>query len=331
MSPGGDATTGPVAPGSDPVLSAVLSRLARPFHGPAVVEAVCGLDERRAQRLVGVAVAASPEADRLLDSMPHTVRSLAVATADTPVRCQGEVRGPILWAETVSARAATAGDPGLFVCASPSKAFDTEENRVLAAALGTVRAAAEAGAPPLAASVGEARRARINGSRAARYLEHRGLADLSTRRPGGRAVARTRTGKRRATYRPAVELLARADDPLTPELLLPFVGTGLRARLALLVDVLDRVEAGTGEVLRLRAVRGALVAGPVRFRAVAGTDGRGGPLEEPGVHVAGLHLDATVALGDPVPSGRQVVRVASRNDLEQALEVALGTGDEREG
>ena len=47
----------------------------------------------------------------------------------------------MLWSETMSARSASAGDPGLFVCATTTKAYDTDENRVLKAALDAIRQA----------------------------------------------------------------------------------------------------------------------------------------------------------------------------------------------
>ncbi len=66
---------------------------------------------------------------------------MAIATTDKPERCYGELRGPVLWSETMSARSASAGDPGMFVCATTTKAYDTDENRVLKAALDVIRRA----------------------------------------------------------------------------------------------------------------------------------------------------------------------------------------------
>ena len=62
--------------------------------------------------------------------MPTTLRSLAIATTDRPERCYGEVRGPDPWGETISARPSRPGTQGMFVCATTTKAYDTDENRV---------------------------------------------------------------------------------------------------------------------------------------------------------------------------------------------------------
>ena len=58
-------------------------------------------------------------------------------TGIEPQRCIGELRGPVLWSETMSARASSFGDRDLFICATPSRAYDIDENRILVAALDT--------------------------------------------------------------------------------------------------------------------------------------------------------------------------------------------------
>ena len=106
-----------------------------------------------------------------------------------PERCYGELRGPVLWSETMSARSASAGDPGLFVCATTTKAYDTDENRVLKAALDAIRRAgvdAVHGSDTWHDDV--ARRARHNGNRASHLLEHRTLSGVPVTRVSGRAM-----------------------------------------------------------------------------------------------------------------------------------------------
>ncbi len=133
---------GPVAvvePGTG--TRAVLARLTRPYEPTRCTAALLGLPLRAARQLVGAVIATCDEAEDLLDAMPRIVRSMAIATTDRPERCHGELRGPVLWSETMSVRSATAGDPGLFVCATTTKAYDTDENRVLKAALAAVERA----------------------------------------------------------------------------------------------------------------------------------------------------------------------------------------------
>ena len=85
--------------------------------------------------MVGARIATSPEAEGLLDAMPTVVRSLATSLQTQTERCLGNLRGPVLWSETMSARASSFGDEGLFVCKTPSRAYDIDENRVLVASL----------------------------------------------------------------------------------------------------------------------------------------------------------------------------------------------------
>lgn len=88
-------------------------------------------------------MAGSPQAERLLDEFPRTVRGLATSMQIQNERCKGELRGPVLWSETMSARASSFGDPDLYVCMTPSHAYDIDENQVLMAALMAVRNAAK--------------------------------------------------------------------------------------------------------------------------------------------------------------------------------------------
>jgi hypothetical protein len=212
-------------------------------------------------------VATCDEAEDLLAAMPSIVRSLAIATTDRPERCMGELRGPVLWGETMSARSASAGDPGLFVCATTTKAYDTDENRVLKAALAAVeRAGRRAEDGVHGATDDVVRRARHNGHVAARLLEHQTLAQVPVTRPSGRVLQRTRAGSRRATYRPALALLHRAATPLGPDHLTTASDAATRADHDLLAAALVHLDRVTGSEAPLRSDHGGLTAGPISYR-----------------------------------------------------------------
>jgi len=247
-------------------LALVLERLARPYDPERVTAALLGLPNRVARQLVGAVLATSDEAEDLLEAMPAIVRSMAIATTDRAERCMGELRGPVLWAETMSARSASAGDPGLFVCATTTKAYDTDENRVLKAALDAIRRAArnaEHGMDSHADDV--VRRARHNGQHSAHLMEHQTLAQVPVVRPTGRALRRTRAGSRRHTYRPALALLRRAAEPMGADHLRAFADERTTGQLDLLGAVVERVEQVTGAPLVLRSDRGAITGGPITF------------------------------------------------------------------
>lgn len=308
---------------------ALLERLAQPHDPVRAVAALLGLPTRFARQLVGAALACSREAEALLSAMPHVMRSLAIATADRPTRCYGELRGPVLWSETMSARSASAGDPGLYVCATTTKAYDTDENRVLKAALDAIRVAGRDAEYGHDAAIDDVtRRARLNGHVASRMMEHQTLAAVPVTRVSGRALRRTRAGSRRATYRPALAVLRRAANPVEVEHLDPLIDKHTRARHALLVDVLEAVERAAGSVPPLRTAHGGLVAGPVRYHH----PGRRDDGQADGVtvgdvlldvpHPADLEPDRSRAQLEERAGGLRSVLVLEPSDVARAVELA---------
>jgi hypothetical protein len=116
----------------------------------------------------------------------------------------------------MSARASSFGDEGLFVCKTPSRAYDIDENRVLVAALDTIREAAHATEHANERGLEDplVRAARRSGNEASRFIDHPSLASVTRERPKPRAIKRTRSGKHRKSYQPALDMLERASNPL---------------------------------------------------------------------------------------------------------------------
>lgn len=252
-------------------VEAVLDRLVRPYDAPDVLAALVGVPVRLARQTLAAAMATSDQAEALLTAMPQILRSLAIATTDRPERCYGELRGPVLWSETMSSRSASAGDPGLFVCATTTKAYDNDENRVLKAAIDIVASSGRAAEAVGPVTEEVARIARHNGHRANRLLEHQTLAAVPVVRPDGRQLRRTRAGSRRNTYRPPLDLLRRAADPIDGGIVRSLAEGPTLAQIQLLAAVLERFDEVTGSERRsLRHQHGALVAGPVRYDHLTG-------------------------------------------------------------
>lgn len=253
------------------------SRLATPVEPTHAADALVGVRPADARRLLAVALAASPEADRVLAELPLTLRSLSVGTTSVPVRCDGEIRGPVMWSETMAARSASPGAGGVFICASPTKAYDTDENRVLVAAIFRLLRAArtaetevEAANPahrPLSVDV---RRARHNGEQARRALEHRSLQPVARVTPTGRMLQKTRTGAKAATFRHAVALLQRSWAEVGADDLEPFLDAATRAQHEVAADVVDALVARDVIGGRLRVVDGQVTAGPFAYAHPAG-------------------------------------------------------------
>jgi hypothetical protein len=302
------------------------SRLARPVDPAGAIEALAGVAPGRARQLVDLGLVTSPEVDRLLDRMHETLRSLAIATTASPVRSVGEIRGPVLWSETVAARSASPGAGDVFICASPVKAYDTDENRVLVHALVRIRSAART-ADPTAQAAGPdevLRRARYNGTRAIRALEHRTLASVSRAKPDGRAMRKARTGSKARSYRTAVAVLERAGEPVDVAQVVEHCDEHTRAQHHALLTLLDRLAPDAP--LHLDA--GMLRAGPVHYlhRHRPETNGLSGIL------LGNLLVDVPDDLdADPVQAeadllarshGHPSLVLHSPTDIERALRLA---------
>jgi hypothetical protein len=250
---------------SHPTL-AVWDLLARPFDSVAAASALLGLSRRTTDALAAAVLATSSETVELLTEMPRLLRSLSVATTSRPLRCLSEVRGPILWSETISARAASGGDPELMVCATPQRAYDTAENRVLVAALHQVVDAARSVERHLGGQGDQGRAARRLTGLALRYLDHRTLTGLPHRRPQRRDVARLRGGRRSRTYATALAVVDRAALGLSAEDIADVVDERTGARHALLVELVTQLRDRGHEVPALSVKMFGLVAGPVSYR-----------------------------------------------------------------
>ncbi len=241
--------------------------LRRPFDLAEVVDVAFGLPEKVVDQLIGSRLATCDEAERLLQRMPVLSRSLATTVTSRPERCQGEIRGPVLWSETTAARGASAGAPDVFVCAVPRRDYNIDENRVLVAALVAIRDAGKAAdiLPADAYDDDTLRRARANGAKALRWLQSAQLAKVPRGRPTGREIRRVRAGTRRSTYLPALKLLEEAFEPLKADDLAPFCDQRTSAQHRLVVG-LHRGLAERGTYLpSFRAHRGALRSGPIEY------------------------------------------------------------------
>ena len=293
------------------VADALWAAAATPIDTVRAAETLIGLTPAAARLTAAVVLTTSPEVDTLVGALSRMVRTLTVATNVRTERLFGEVRGPIVWNETLAARAATAGDPQLFVCASLKRAYDTPENRVLVSALRSIRDAGllveRQGLRTRNSDL--ARHVRRNAGQAMRYLDHRAISGVSPS-PDRRDVMRARSGKHRATYAPALAVLRRATAPIGPDHVAALSSPRARAQHAALVAVLDVLRRQGRPAPPLRSIGPAFSGGPVSFvhdehAARAGV--------APGIHVGDVLLDVE---GGSRP-GAVVVRDAS--DVAAAL------------
>lgn len=311
--------------------------LTRPRDTVDAAQTLFGLAPVITRQLMGAVLATCPEAEHLLATMPKALRSLAIATTVTPQRCQGELRGAVLWSETLSARGGTAGATDVFVCASSARAYDTPENRVLVAALNAIVLAARSTDPIAHAAWNDEvlLRARDNGTRARHYLEHRTLSTVRRRRPDARELAKTRSGNRRKTYDPALALLERAKQPVTLDHLLAFTSPRTAWQHWVLMALTQRLRQRGHPLPRFRTTPGGdLRAGRLLYRHPATAEATNVPLH--GILFERLLIDVP----DPIDQrdrvigegalaaragGRIPVLIKSEADIDLAVDLALGT------
>jgi hypothetical protein len=325
----------PGTPGTpvDPDFEELYARLARPFDVTTTVAALVGLSPVAVGQVVGSALASGPEAQHLLATMPRRVRSLATSLQTHHERCIGELRGPVLWSETMSARASSFGDRDLFVCATPTRAYDIDENQVLVAALRTVVDGSRAATEHVQAPIGDplldaARRA---GTDAMRWLEHPSLSGISRRRPGARALRRTRAGKHRAVYEPALAMLERASEPLPGAVIAAWRDQRTRAQHHVLAGIVRRLEREGRRLPEFRVERGAVLAGPVQYHH---NRRLGDHVTVSGITIGRLLVDVPARLHDPDRTraeaelagrsgGRPSMVIMHESDIDRAVARAV--------
>jgi hypothetical protein len=246
----------------------------RPRGVPALAAATAltGIDLARLADATAIALAASPEARTLLDGMELRIRTLTTTVRTRVERCIHEVRGPIRWSETITARANALGNEDVFVCSSASRSFDTAENRALVGALEEVARAGRAMQGPVGALLDPLTRRRVErvAADAAAWRADRRLAGVRAVRLDARERARLRSGHRLARLGPVLAISARVAEPFESE---DVAGLCDQATHGYHATVLDVAEHSTNEPWR--QVEGHWCAGPVTFRHPNLVDGTG--------------------------------------------------------
>jgi hypothetical protein len=145
----------------------------------------------------------SNEVADLLADMPRIVRRLTTTSRRETEMSVTRVRGPIVWSETFSARAAT-GLPHVYVTAPAKRAFDTPENHLLRFSLATVAQFGRRTGWHRASGVGVGAEVRRRVNEAARWLSVRSLAEIPTTPISAATLSRVRSSRRRRNYRSAI-------------------------------------------------------------------------------------------------------------------------------
>jgi len=241
-------------------------RRARTAPAIASAAALTGEDPLTLADATAISLAASEEAGRLLDGMELRVRTLKTTVATSTERCVYSVRGPVLWSETITARANALGNEDVFVCMTAERSFDTVENRVLVQALESIARAGRALRGPTGRRVDPAEVDRIAAvaEEARSWRRHPRLAGVRPGRLNGRSLARLRGGHRLARLAPVLAVRRRVAEPFLPEDIDGLSSPSTRRYHDVVLQAVDAASGGRPRAWTCSD--GALRAGPVSFR-----------------------------------------------------------------
>jgi hypothetical protein len=179
------------------------------------------------------------------------------------------------------------------------------------------------------------RRAKTNSATALRYLDHRTLADVKRlHRPASRAVHRTRAGTRKRTYLPALRMLDRMTEPFTKESLALFADDHTTGQHDVVGACARALEARGHRLGPFHVNEGALLSGPLWYRH---------PRSSQDSRLHGILLGPVLVdvPDDPTDlagaearlrargQGRSTVLVTGPDDIDDALDLAIGLGLDR--
>lgn len=308
-------------PDDDGVATAELwARRARGAPAIPSAAALIGGDVTSMLDAVSISLASSSEATDLLDGMELRIRTLPTSVETGAERCVFSVRGPILWSETITARANALGNEDVFVCSTSSRSFDTVENRELAGALDSIARAGRALLGPIGAKVDAGAAARISAvaAEAASWRAHPRLSGVRGGRLSARERARLRNGHRSARMAPVLAVRARVAEPFVAEDLVGLADPWTRRYHELVRRVLHVIDGPDGSST-FSVSAGGLWFGQLSWRhpqtegdTPAGLCYRGVPLLGPD------RLIADAPWYDRVPTDG--VRIVDDADVERLLE-----------
>ncbi|MGB6059439.1 MAG: hypothetical protein WBF71_14370 [Microthrixaceae bacterium] len=313
----------------------IWERRARGSRSIAFAAALTGVDMFSLRNLLTISLAASDEAEEMLKQMEHIFRTLTTTISTESERCILSVRGPILWSETITARANALGNEDVFVCGTSSRSFDTVENRFLVAALESIAKAERVlRSPETVTSLPEevCERARNAAMLAKKWRDGPRLADVAARRLTARDTARLRGSRRLARLASVVAFFDHQSDPLEAQAVIDMSDEWTRRYHDFVLGVATEVATHIRLPGRLTCFEGAVWAGPISFRhpsasgdAPAGLAIRGIPLLPP----AGV-VDGSPWQSDLPPGG---IVVSSKRDIARLMqrlaEPATGSGRQR--
>lgn len=278
-----------------------------------------------------LSLAASEQAGALLESMNLLARTLTSTIDTTSERCVHSVRGPIQWAETITARANALGNDDVYVCLTSERSIDTVENRVLGASLRSLVRAGRLLESEAASDIGERETSLIEQRSAAarRWLEVSRLGSIASKRLTAKDLASFRRSRRLSRMHSVAAFLEREKCGLENSQVASLCDPWTRKYHHFVAVIIDAVGGFDSVPEQFGCTDGSISGGPIAFRhpaaqgtSVPGLTFRGIPLLPP-EHL----LEGAPWAGDLPVRG---FRISSETDLRRLMK-HLGLEEGRSG
>lgn len=257
-----------MSPTSASATAQLWDRRDRRVPAVAAAAAITGVPSAMLRDAAKVSFTASVECEAILTSMDERVRALPMQLTSVLERCVHEVRGPVIWSETMTARANAFGDEDVFVCATVRKGYDAPQNHLLVWLLSEAAHSFKAVRGPVGEYMiaGDRRRIEEVAITARKWRQSPRLLAVSPRRPSTREIQRMRTGRHGEQVEPLLTARRR--------LLQPFAAQDIEEltdeRTAILhtgvLEVFEAVSQAAGFEMVIGFDSGAICIGPVSFR-----------------------------------------------------------------
>lgn len=299
----------------------IWGRRTRGTRSIAFAAALTGVEMLWLRDYFSILLAASKESAKLLDDMEFLFRTLTTTVETGSERCILSVRGPVLWSETITARANSLGNEDVFVCGISSRSFDTVENRFLVTALESIaRAERVLRNPEMVPSISEEtrERAREAAKQAKRWRNGPRLVGVSAKHLTSRETARLRGSRRLARMASVVAVGEREADPFEAHDVVAMSDEWTCRYHKFVMWVAGEVATLTRLPAKLTCFEGGIWAGPISFRhplAPGGTPAglaiRGVPLLPPSGVIEGSPWESELPTGGIV--------ISSKRDIERLM------------
>jgi hypothetical protein len=215
-----------------------------------------------------VSFTASVECEAILSSMDERIRVLPMQLRTALERCVHEVRGPVMWSETMTARAHAFGDEDVFVCSTVQKGYDSPQNHLLVWILSEAAHSFKAVQGPLGEymEAGDIRRIQEIAITARKWRLSPRLAAVSPRRPTTRELQRMRTGRHGEEVEPLLSARRRLLQPFSALEVEELTDQRTSLMHTGVLEVFEAVSEAAGIEMVVGFSSGALCMGPVSFR-----------------------------------------------------------------